>query len=599
MYNYYITTAQHVPMFCILSLYETNIFSGKGLQQINCGTNHSACIDKDGSLYIWGDNQHGQCAKDPSKQGEVLSPSCVELSSSSTCEHRVSSPDMKEAAYKVGCGASHGLALGVDGNVWVWGHGPQLGLGDIQHSWKPTILKTFKGKKVIDICSGEFHNSVLVADGKHSESKSKEVQDGLEAKAKDSISNSITSTSCVQCMSPLRLDGLEKHSKKLDIVSENGTVKHNKEYHAGVTADKSETVIQSMGQSSEGKPVAGINVDDVFVKLEDDKVQTDKESNVLTDKLKSEHKDSEQTVIEGKKVVSGEKSLVDAEQSIYDVYGSNSKTDTNESKSSSDTGSVDIEGVELRKKSSIEEPKSLEDILTSSIKSDSSHISSLSSKSTRSRSFLDDTGAREYLARQFQDEDVIENSSMKLDKKKSDDVVHLTAMSSAVPSSPSSPGGYMMQTVSTLTSHVSSMTTKAISNIASVPGKFRFSGASAGAEDETKSSTETLEVSEISDLETGSTENISSNLDKSILDFSNLTVSDTSLNASQLSLPESEKSNDSAGSQESSPVKKKRNQSNRLSVSKESQSIRTIEAKQENLRKRSLSLLTQEGMYCN
>ena len=140
---------------------------------------------------------------------------------------------------------------------------------------------------------------------------------------------------------------------------------------------------------------------------------------------------------------------------------------------------------------------------------------------------------------------------------------------------------------------MTSMTTKALSNIAAVPGKFRLSVSE--ATNEVTASNDTLNTSEISEIDTGSMEHL--DLDHSTLDFTNLTFGDTSANASQLSLPDSEKSFEGDASPQVTPKKRKSKKPDSQSSSTESLSLRTIEAKQENLKKRSLSFHTAEGKF--
>lgn len=539
---------------------------------------------------MWGDNQHGQCASDPSEQNEIISPDIVELSApDSVCQHGVTSPGSKDTAYKISCGTIHSVALSVEGNVWVWGKGPQLGLGDNQYTWTPVILKMLQGKKVIDIYSGEFHNALLIAEDTEVKEQSPHVQNKTGFRSyvlKSDVSDTVSvhqNHACAKCMNQLgNLEGFDKtyaHSDK------HVSVKTGSQLDIGKTLDIAKDVTTAV-----------VDVNEVFVKLNSDKeVESDdiknKDTGDVMKSLSEEETDVKTSVIKAESDSSKEadKIVSHVENSIYDIYNPESKIDEKLDIPVSESESSKTPEVELRQKN-IETKPTIDDLLTASIRSDTSVASICSGKASRAKSFLNETGAREYLARQFQDDDGSEEQSTKPSSHQLEEIVTLATSTSQAPSSP---GTYMMQTVTTLTSHVSSMTTKALSNIASVPGKFRF--AASGMEEETRSSTENLDVSEISDLESSSTENV--NLDKAILDFNNLGVSDTSLSASQLSLPDSEQSNESEESQQSSPAKMKKKQSNRRSVSKESQSIRTIEAKQENLRKRSLSLLAADGRY--
>lgn len=530
--------------------------SGQGITDIACGSSHSACARKDGCIYTWGDNQSGQCGCNPSEQKSIPSPTLLELSIPDENLEEVFSTGRRDNCARIACGSQHTIALSAEGDIWVWGKGPQLGLGEEALVWRPTILKTFCDKCIISICAGDHHNIVLVQDRtvdlKEQKSKSPMRENRTDSAKKSPFSKSPKSPSAKKSLS------------------------YRTSSETSVSCKQTEQKPKKPEQPAVASKEKDITIDKASEKQED----------IATSTLPSKLADNQQVV---KKDADNDKSATDlpttAKQDSDAISGTRGENKT-ESKSNSELD-AETEGVKMREKGT-HGGDSNTSIMATSSHSDTSLTSSVSSRVSRSRSFLDETGAREFLARQFQDDDgvtSVDRSDRQISKH--DPVASATG--------PSSPGIYMLQTVSTLTNQVTSMTSKALSNIVSVPGKLGLT-ASGLADDENKSSTENLDISEISDLESGSTENI--NLDSSVLDFSNLTISDTSINASQLSLPESETSfSSTGGSVEGSPQTPKRNQSSKSSsVSKESHSIRTIEAKQENLRKRSLSLLTTEGM---
>ena len=574
-----------------------SIFSGQGLADIACGGSHSACVKKDGSIYLWGDNQFGQCGLNPADHKTITSPALLELSyPESVTKGAVISLCRTDEFVRISCGTQHNLALSVDGDVWVWGKGPQLGLKEDVLCWVPTILKRFCDKNVINICSGDFHNIVIVEEGtayrdrtprksesssavKLDKSKSAKHSPGRDSKSsRKSVSPGASANNINNLVKPQTEKENAKTARSvtdIQVVIEEADASKSKT--DGNQTNQSKDILVNIDvktKGNEGEANAQEKIDD----SEDNKeaiAEVQSGSKVMNDVLTTDtseesdmKKDHNEESLDKESLEGNDKPNV-KKPDAKDTVGVDSKT----------SKVATSEEVEFRMKKS---ESSDRDLLTASIRSDTS----VSSKVSRSKSFLDDTGAREFLARQFQEDDDI----MPLEKPTR--LLTSDGQSSLVPT-PSSPGAYMLQTVSSLTSQVTSMTSKAVSNIASIPGKFRFS-TSALADDDTKSSSENLDTSEVSDLEMGSSDNI--NLDNSMLEFSNLTISETSLTASQLSLPESETSFGSVGSLEKSQVSPKKNRSGRKSVSKESQSIRTIEARQENLRKRSLSLLTAEGM---
>ena len=86
------------------------------------------------------------------------------------CEHGIRLSNRKIYMKKLACGAEHTIGLSTDGEIWVWGSGIQLGLGEITCTFKPQKVSSIAGKNVLDVCCGETYSMVLVekSDSDHS-----------------------------------------------------------------------------------------------------------------------------------------------------------------------------------------------------------------------------------------------------------------------------------------------------------------------------------------------------------------------------------------------------------------------------------------------
>jgi alpha-tubulin suppressor-like RCC1 family protein len=76
------------------------------IKSIACNYNYSIAISTDNNVYSWGNNNHG-----------ILGLGYRDFSIISI-PHKVNISNIK----KISCGRTHVMALGFDGNVWVWGN---------------------------------------------------------------------------------------------------------------------------------------------------------------------------------------------------------------------------------------------------------------------------------------------------------------------------------------------------------------------------------------------------------------------------------------------------------------------------------------------
>ena len=542
----------------------------------------------------------------------------------SVSQHGVETPEKQYQAHQVSCGASHTVAVSMDGNVWVWGSGAQLGLGETRKCLTPTVLPVFQNKDVLKVHCGDYHSVVLVeqSDRASGRRKSDTKQSREDLAAKDSPKVSRVKVSREQlslCAEGNKLLGFDSDERLGDDSITHGEHVFEDGDRANVClpkvarGNKTETVIAAnivedyYGEKNEIK--ADTHVSNVGNRTSDADEDTSEKTGVVmkeSEKVQNEdtgrkslaseaETETEETETEVKDHVSTTAvKEVDVEPvvtNVNELISENAESNTE----IKDTASLDAESsseVQIRPKVpdqiNIELKESGEDFEDPlGLRSTASLSSNVSSKS-RTKSFLNEAETREFLAKQFDDDSCVFIKG---------NVKQPTDFSPHKTEAPVSPGYSLKQgidTVTSLTSHMtsqmSSFTSKAFGNITSV---FLMS-------DEVEN-TDKIKTKE-EKFEKDSERSDSPGLDDSTLDLSAL--GDITTNVSLMSLQDTDTSQGEA-TPESSPWKKKGEAvqettekkqkvapSSPVSVSKQSQSIRTIEAKQEQLRKRSLNLPT-------
>ncbi|CAM4475163.1 unnamed protein product [Leuciscus chuanchicus] len=130
----------------------------KGLEnrqviQIACGDQHSMALTKDGQLFVWGDNTHGQLGLEK-EQPSSLSAQPVK----SLCGIPLA---------QISAGGDHSFVLSLSGVVFGWGKNSagQLGLGDTTDRHVPTVVNSLNRKKTVSISCGGEHTATLSKGG--------------------------------------------------------------------------------------------------------------------------------------------------------------------------------------------------------------------------------------------------------------------------------------------------------------------------------------------------------------------------------------------------------------------------------------------------
>ncbi|KAM0052515.1 putative regulator of chromosome condensation 1/beta-lactamase-inhibitor protein II [Helianthus debilis subsp. tardiflorus] len=130
-------------------------------QEVACGAHHTCVITSGGELYTWGSNDNGCLGTGDTHAVHV--------------PERVQGPFLRNSVSKVSCGWKHTAAIS-DGNVYTWGwggamgtffeaehsSGGQLGLGDDVDYVEPTLVDFGESVKALQISCGFNHTGAVL-----------------------------------------------------------------------------------------------------------------------------------------------------------------------------------------------------------------------------------------------------------------------------------------------------------------------------------------------------------------------------------------------------------------------------------------------------
>ena len=120
---------------------------------ISAGNYHSMAIGDDGELYTWGENSYGQLGT--GDKTTVYKPTKVTLANG-----------IKPKT--ISAGGSYSMAIGEDGELYTWGDNSygQLGIGNTQIKLIPTKVTLATGVKPVSILAGQNgHSMAIGSDG--------------------------------------------------------------------------------------------------------------------------------------------------------------------------------------------------------------------------------------------------------------------------------------------------------------------------------------------------------------------------------------------------------------------------------------------------
>ncbi|XP_068797623.1 E3 ISG15--protein ligase HERC5 isoform X2 [Struthio camelus] len=136
--------------------FETRLLKELGnrhIVQIACGDHHSMALSREGELFAWGQNTHGQLGVG-AQVAHTPEPQLVE--------------GLKGIALaQIAAGGAHSLAVSLSGAVYSWGKNDfgQLGLGHTEDRDRPSYIRALEHWKTVFISCGADHTAVLSKDG--------------------------------------------------------------------------------------------------------------------------------------------------------------------------------------------------------------------------------------------------------------------------------------------------------------------------------------------------------------------------------------------------------------------------------------------------
>lgn len=128
--------------------------AGLSVQQIACGSRHTAVITSTGALYTWGDKENG-VAGHGDTEGHQYTPKLLERLAT------------KRIIQLSACGFHTGCLTDQE-EVYTWGEGKfgRLGHGAERNCHTPKLVESLLGKRPRQIACGGFHTAVVTEDGR-------------------------------------------------------------------------------------------------------------------------------------------------------------------------------------------------------------------------------------------------------------------------------------------------------------------------------------------------------------------------------------------------------------------------------------------------
>ncbi|XP_076042940.1 HECT and RLD domain containing E3 ubiquitin ligase 4 isoform X2 [Oratosquilla oratoria] len=132
---------------------QVKVVVGCPVVQVAAGGQHSAITTQAGFLLTWGSNKYGQLGVSPEIKATSFRPLLV--------------PNLatySEAVRYVSCGGNHTAVLDSNGKVWTFGHGRygELGHGSYTSSCIPRTVLDLVGSKVTQVACGLYHTVVYI-----------------------------------------------------------------------------------------------------------------------------------------------------------------------------------------------------------------------------------------------------------------------------------------------------------------------------------------------------------------------------------------------------------------------------------------------------
>ena len=90
------------------------------LRTIKCGMNHICCLDKEGRAYSFGCNKYGRCGH-PEDEKQLFSPKLIDIESGAEHESNEEVKDERDTIVDIFCGNFHTILLTKSGDYYCFG----------------------------------------------------------------------------------------------------------------------------------------------------------------------------------------------------------------------------------------------------------------------------------------------------------------------------------------------------------------------------------------------------------------------------------------------------------------------------------------------
>jgi len=128
----------------------TTFAGGNDWKSVSCGRNHTAAIKTDGTLWVWGGNAYGKLGTNDTN------------TRSTPVTTFAGGNDWKQVA----CGGFHIAAIKTDGSLWTWGRGTSGQLGNNANTDRNTPVTTFAGgNNWKQVSCADNHTAAIKTDG--------------------------------------------------------------------------------------------------------------------------------------------------------------------------------------------------------------------------------------------------------------------------------------------------------------------------------------------------------------------------------------------------------------------------------------------------
>jgi len=128
----------------------TTFSGGTTWKQVSCGTNATAAVKTDGTLWTWGNSSQSQLGTNNTTNA---STPVTTFAGGTTWK-------------QVACGGNHTAAIKTDGTLWTWGYNNSAQLGTNDTTTKSTPVTTFAGGTNWKQVAGGFkHTTAIKTDG--------------------------------------------------------------------------------------------------------------------------------------------------------------------------------------------------------------------------------------------------------------------------------------------------------------------------------------------------------------------------------------------------------------------------------------------------